>query len=185
MWAAVIEGASILSSSILAVHYGMLSIQQYGHASAVGAGGCTMGKARPALIAHTSSPGWTSPHLQWLVKLVILEAMVPAPWHGRARPEQKHTPAKAPRDCPFQEAASHSAARAVARPPSSSSHSFGVKSAVCAGSGRCVKGRRTRMRRPPWSLVRHACLELRRRMPVGRPCQAGAGLLGLFASFDH
>jgi len=41
------------------------------------------------------------------------------------------------------------------------------------------------MRQPPWSLVRHACLELRRLMPAGQPCQVGAGLLGLFASFDH
>ena len=39
-----------------------------------------------------------------------------------------------------------------------------------------------KVRRPPWSLVRHACLELHRLMPAGRPCQAGAGLLGLFAS---
>jgi len=32
----------------------------------------------------------------------------------------------------------------------------------------------------PWFLVRHACLKLRRLMPAGRPCQVGAGLLGLF-----
>ena len=38
------------------------------------------------------------------------------------------------------------------------------------------------MRRRPWFLVRHVCLELRRLMPAGWPCQVGAGLLGLFAS---
>jgi len=52
-----------------------------------------------------------------------------------------------------------------------------VKCAFCARSGRCVKGRRRRMRGRPWFLVRHACLELRRLMPAGRPCQVGAGLL--------
>jgi len=45
-----------------------------------------------------------------------------------------------------------------------------------------VKGRRRRMRQRPWFLVRHVCLELRRLMPAGLPCQVGAGLLGLFAS---
>ena len=35
------------------------------------AGGCTMNKARPAVIAHTSSPGWTSPHLWWKTALTI------------------------------------------------------------------------------------------------------------------
>jgi len=49
-------------------------------------------------------------------------------------------------------------------------------------SRRCVKGRRRRMRRQPWFLVQHACLELRRLMPAGWPCQVGAGLLSLFAS---
>ena len=44
------------------------------------------------------------------------------------------------------------------------------------------EGRRRRMRRPPWSLVRHECLELCRLMPAGRPCHVGAGLLSLFAS---
>jgi len=34
----------------------------------------------------------------------------------------------------------------------------------------------------PWSLVRHAFLELHQMMPADRPWQAGAGLLGLFAS---
>jgi len=38
------------------------------------------------------------------------------------------------------------------------------------------------MRQPPWFLVRHTFLELRRLMPAGQPWQAGAGLLGLFAS---
>jgi len=47
------------------------------------------------------------------------------------------------------------------------------KCAVCTVNGRCVKLRRRRMRRPPCSLVRHACLELRRLMPAGGPCQAG------------
>jgi len=46
-------------------------------------------------------------------------------------------------------------------------------------SRRCVR----RMRRRPWFLVRHACLELRRLMPAGWPCQVGACLLGLFAFF--
>ena len=38
---------------------------------------------------------------------------------------------------------------------------------------------------PPWSLVRHACLELRQLMPAGRPCQVGAGLLLFASTFDH
>jgi len=38
------------------------------------------------------------------------------------------------------------------------------------------------MRQRPWFLVRHVCLELRRLMPAGWPCQIGAGLLGLFTS---
>jgi len=37
------------------------------------------------------------------------------------------------------------------------------------------------MRQPPWSLVRYVFLEFRWLMPAGRPWQAGAGLLGLFA----
>jgi len=48
------------------------------------------------------------------VKLVISEATLAAPEHGRARPEQKHTPAKASYAGPFQEAASHSATWAPA-----------------------------------------------------------------------
>ena len=56
------------------------------------------------------------------------------------------------------------------------------KCALCATTRRRVKGRRRRMRRPPCSLVRHACLELRRLMPAGGPCQVGAGLLGLIVS---
>jgi len=44
------------------------------------------------------------------------------------------------------------------------------------------EGRRRRMCRPPCSLVRHACLELRRLMPTGWSCQVGAGLLGLITS---
>jgi len=38
------------------------------------------------------------------------------------------------------------------------------------------------MRQLPWSLVLNTFLELRRLMQAGRLCQAGAGLLGLFAS---
>ena len=57
-----------------------------------------------------------------------------------------------------------------------------VKCVLCTKSGRCVKGRRRRMRWRPWFLVRHVCLELRRLMPAGWPCQVGPGLLGLFAS---
>ena len=38
------------------------------------------------------------------------------------------------------------------------------------------------MYQPPWSLVRYVFLELLHMMPAGRPWQAGAGLLGLFAS---
>ena len=37
------------------------------------------------------------------------------------------------------------------------------------------------MRRRPWFLVRHVCLELRRLIPAGWPCQVGAGLLGMGA----
>ena len=58
-------------------------------------------------------------------------------------------------------------------------HQPHVKCALCATTRRRLKGRRRRMRQPPCSLVRHACLELRRLMPTGRPCQVGAGLLGL------
>jgi len=43
------------------------------------------------------------------VKLVISEATFAAPEHGHARPEQKHTPAKASYAGPFQATASHSA----------------------------------------------------------------------------
>jgi len=57
-----------------------------------------------------------------------------------------------------------------------------VKYALCARSQQCVKGRRRRMRRRPWFLVRHACLELCQLMPAGWPCQVGAGLLGLFVN---
>jgi len=57
-----------------------------------------------------------------------------------------------------------------------------VKYALCARSRRCVKGRRRRMRWRLWFLLRHACLELCRLMPSGRPCQVGAGLLGLFVN---
>jgi len=56
------------------------------------------------------------------------------------------------------------------------------KCALCATTRQRVKGRRRRMRRLPCSLVQYACLELRRLMPTGRPCQVGAGLLGLIAS---
>ena len=72
--------------------------------------GYTMGKARPAVIARalassatlfvcfvclaTPPAGWTR-ILHRLVKLVILEATFTAPEHGHARPEQKHTLAKA------------------------------------------------------------------------------------------
>jgi len=56
------------------------------------------------------------------------------------------------------------------------------KCALCATTRRRVNGRRRRMRRPPCSLVRHACLELRRLMPTGWSCQVGAGLLGLITS---
>jgi len=69
-----------------------------------------MGKARPAVIKRALASSATPPAerahiLHRLVKLVISEA----PGHGRARPEQKHTPAKASYAGPFQAAASHSA----------------------------------------------------------------------------
>jgi len=48
------------------------------------------------------------------VKLVISEATLAAPEHGRAQPEQKHTPAKASYAGPFQAAAIHSATWAAA-----------------------------------------------------------------------
>jgi len=48
------------------------------------------------------------------VKLVISEATFAAPEHGHARPEQKHTPAKASYASPFQAAVSHSAIWAAA-----------------------------------------------------------------------
>ena len=56
-----------------------------------------------------------------------------------------------------------------------------VKYVLCARSRQCVKGRRRRMRWRPLFLVRHACLELCRLMPAGRPCRAG--LLVFFLSF--
>jgi len=43
------------------------------------------------------------------VKLVISEPTFAAPDHGHARPEQKHTPAKASYASPFQAMAIHSA----------------------------------------------------------------------------
>jgi len=43
------------------------------------------------------------------VKLVISEATFAAPGHGRARPEQKHTPAKALCAGPFRAPAINSA----------------------------------------------------------------------------
>ena len=42
------------------------------------------------------------------LKLVISEVTCAAPWHGRARPDTKHKPAKASCAGPFQSAASHS-----------------------------------------------------------------------------
>ena len=71
-----------------------------------------------------------------------------------------------------------SCTRATTSPPPTcrgSCHS--LKCAFCARSGLCVKERRRRMRARPWFLVWHVCLELRRLMPAGRPCQVGAGLL--------
>jgi len=78
-----------------------------------------MGKARPAVIARALASSATPPAgrariLHRLVKLVISEATFAAPGHGRARPEQKHTPAKASYAGPFQAAASHSAIWAAA-----------------------------------------------------------------------
>jgi len=78
-----------------------------------------MGKARPAVIARALESSATPPagraHIRHrLVKHVILEATFAAFWHGRARPEQKHTPAKASYAGPFQAAASHSAIWAAA-----------------------------------------------------------------------
>jgi len=73
-----------------------------------------MGKARPAVItralASLATPQAGRARIRhWLVKLVISEATFTAPWHGRAWPEQKHTPAKTSYAGPFQAAASHSA----------------------------------------------------------------------------
>jgi len=78
-----------------------------------------MGKARPAVIARALAFSATPPAgrariLHRLVKLVISEATFAAPGHGHARPEQKHTPAKASYAGPFQAAASHSAIWAAA-----------------------------------------------------------------------
>jgi len=73
-----------------------------------------MGKARPAVIVRALASSATPPAgrariLHWLEKLVISEDTFAAPGHGLARPEQKHTPAKASYAGPFQAAASHSA----------------------------------------------------------------------------
>jgi len=59
------------------------------------------------------------------------------------------------------------------------------KCALCATTRRRVKGRRRRMRRPPCSLVRHACRELRRLMPTGWSCQVGASLLLVLQEENH
>jgi len=73
-----------------------------------------MGKARPTVIARALACSATTPAgrariRHRLVKLVISEATFATPWHGRAQPEQKHTPAKASYAGPFQAAVSHSA----------------------------------------------------------------------------
>ena len=73
-----------------------------------------MEKAKLAVIARALASSAKPPAnrtriLHRLVKLVISEATYAAPGHGRARPEQKHTPAKASYAGPFQAAASHSA----------------------------------------------------------------------------
>jgi len=78
-----------------------------------------MGKTKPAVIAQALASSATPPAgrariLHRLVKLVISKATYAAPGHGRARPEQKHTPAKASYAGPFQAAASHSAIWAAA-----------------------------------------------------------------------
>jgi len=84
----------------------------------------TMRNARPAGIARALASSATPPAgrariRRRLLKLVISEATFAAPWHGRARPEQKHTPAKASCSGPFQAAA---ATWAAACPLSSPSH---------------------------------------------------------------
>jgi len=83
------------------------------HACNVASRGYTMGKARPAVIARALASSATplagrARIFHWLVKLVISETTLAAPEHGRARPEQKHTPAKASYACPFQAAVRHS-----------------------------------------------------------------------------
>jgi len=70
------------------------------HACNAASRGYTMEKARPAVIARVLASSATPPAgrariLHRLMKLVISEATLTAPGHGRARPEQKHTPAKA------------------------------------------------------------------------------------------
>jgi len=75
-----------------------------------------MGKARPVVITQALASSATPPAgrariLHRLVKLVISEATFAATGHGRARPEQKHTPAKALYASPFQAASCHSAIR--------------------------------------------------------------------------
>jgi len=93
-----------------------------------------MGKAKPAVIARALASSamplaGRARILHRFVKLVISEATYTAPGHGRARPEQKHTPAKASYAGPFQAAASHSAIWAAACllfPPSRATISFVV-----------------------------------------------------------
>ena len=84
----------------------------------------TMRNARPAgiaraLVSSATPPAGRARIRRRLLKLVISEATFAAPWHGRARPEQKHTPAKASCSGPFQAAA---AAWTAACPLSSPSH---------------------------------------------------------------
>jgi len=63
-----------------------------------------------------------------------------------------------------------SCACAIASPqPTCHGSCHWLKCAFYAGSGWCVKGRRKRMRQPPWSVVRHAFLELHRLMLAGLP----------------
>jgi len=83
--------------------------------------GYTMGKARPAVITRAVASSETPPAgrariRHRLEKLVISEATFAAPWHGRARPKQKHTLAKVSYASPLQAAASHPAIWTAACP---------------------------------------------------------------------
>jgi len=78
-----------------------------------------MGKARPsvivrALVSSATPPAGQAHICHWLVKTRLFRGHVRSAWHGRAQPEQKHTPTKASCAGLFQAAVSHFANWAAA-----------------------------------------------------------------------